>query len=328
MVWAAALSWLLVLSGCHDKPTQPPPPPPPESTSTGLVFNISGNVAYFNPVNDSVVGHGVLTNRVIVAGQTFHGSDVMAFADAHAWSIGVLQFFDLAVQSEAVLGGVPLDVAATPDLSKIYSITGNGNFYRFTPSDGDLDTVEVKLHPRRIALRPPNLERAWVVCQDSMFLHIIDAVEMAELDTLRFREPPSAIAFSTNGHNAYISFRGYPGHLVTYDADSLIPIGDFEIGPGPCELTVSSNDRYLAIADSTTGVLTLKDLVERTMWSLETGATISRVRFSPEVDCCFVLVTGRSEVLKIRLDDESPVVTDTLRFTPSSCEMIFWEDVH
>jgi DNA-binding beta-propeller fold protein YncE len=309
---------------CNDK-NKPPWRPPSSNYYEGLVFNLGGNVTFFDPGDLNVVDVDTLHSWVVVGAQVWKGNNEIVVADATTWRLAVLQLPEFELLTETYLGGAPQDVTSLPDMSHIFAVTANGNFWNYDQTTGTLDTLEVKLHPRRLALRPPAFDQAWVVCAGNNMLHIFDVTTMELVDTLSFELPPCAIAFRPDGLQVYIALTGNPGRLVTLECDSLQHVSDFTVGAGPFELDVSADGRYLAISDSLTGVLTFQDLESRRSWDFYAGGQLGRVRFSEPTQSCYVVSLRNSCVTRFKFGPDGPLPFDTLCTPETASELVIWD---
>ena len=206
-----------------------------------------------------------------------------------------------------------------------YVITQNSNFWVYSISSGQADTLEIGNTPRRVAIRPPYGVQAWIACAGDSTVRVVELQNLHSTDTLQFNLRPSAVAFSPDGNRAYVALAGTPGIIMVIDATTFEVINELQAGTGPFELAMSNDGRHLAAADSAGGRTRIWNLDSEHHWNIPTGGIAGRVRFSPGTNSFFVCSNELNEVLKIDLSSGIPTVTDTITIAPYLRELVLWE---
>lgn len=316
---------VLLLGSCRDKDDRPgsdvlAPP-------LGVVFSIpSGDVSFFDLESHEVV-HRVSMETWIIVACEFHPTMnwMLAVAEAQSSRVALWSLPSLAVLGSSPVGGAPMDVASDMNANILYSVTRNGAFWMATLSSGRLDTMEVRLYPRRMTMRPPGQNEAWVVCPGDCTLHVIRVREALRRDSVKFDYPPSDIAFSPDGVRAFIAFEGMDGGLREFDATTLALIQQHELGHGPYDMTMSRNGHHLAVADSSDARLFVFDFPggERRSAVLDSGAV--RVRYAESTGAWYVLSKTGGGLQVVSCSGDSLAVTDRVAIDEAISELIIWE---
>jgi DNA-binding beta-propeller fold protein YncE len=249
----------------------------------------------------------------------------LVVADASHSRVGILTLPDLHELTTKALGGVPVDMQISANGSHAYVITHNSNLWDYLTASDRVDTLEIGAEPRRIAMRPPLNQQAWITCPGDCTLYVIDLPHLQAEDTLFFGVQPSAVTFSPDGMIGYIALTGSPGTIQAVDASTRAAINVRDAGTGPFELAMSGDGRFLAAADSGAGRTRIWNLATGDRWDLAAGGHADKIRYSRGSNAFFVCVPERNYVLKIGLISGIPAVADTIAVAPDLRELTFWE---
>ncbi|HEY3294166.1 MAG TPA: WD40 repeat domain-containing protein [bacterium] len=296
----------------------------------GMVFTIAGGqvaeVNYFNLSTMDVVATLPFGARTVMASVMTPNGDKLAIADGRTDELVILQMPRLQQGPSVYLGGEPTDIDMDINASHLFAITHNGNFWIDSVGIERLDTLEVRLYPRRMAVRPPGRSEAWVVCPGNEALHVISLLHHEITYTETFEDmTPVDVQFSPCGAVAYVAFAGMPGSIVCYDADSLRPLSSYEAGPGPFDLAVSDDSTLLAASDSLSGTVTIWNLADNRSWTVRVGAWAGGLQFEQHSHTLYVMAVGINQIMKLEIGPAGPQVIDSLRLPQNMHNMILWE---
>ncbi|MDD5087381.1 MAG: hypothetical protein PHI18_01105 [bacterium] len=314
----------LVLGSCRDKEGNHDPDSlvPP----LGAAFCIpSGDVSFFALQSREVVHQIPMENWTIAAAEFHpHVHSILAVADAQNNRVALWSLPVLGVLGSASVGGSPADVACDPSGTVLYSLTRNGAFWIATLSTGRLDTIEVQVFPRRMAMRPPGNE-AWVVCPGDCTLHVIDVRHVVKRDSLKFDRRPSDVVFTPDGIRALIAFEGDDGGLCELDATTFAPVRERALGHGPYDMAMSWNGRYLGIADSLDARLFVFDLFNDGCSSAAVDSGAVRVRYAETTGHWYVYSIPGNGIQVVSFSGNTLAVADTVAVQSAITDFIIWE---
>lgn len=322
----ACVVCLFLLGSCRDKDDRQgsdvlAPP-------LGIVFSIpSGDVSFFDLESHEVVRRVSMETWIIVASE-FHPTMhwILAVAEAQSSRVAIWSLPTLAVLGSAPVGGAPMDIACDINANVLFAVTRNGAFWMATLSSGRLDTMEVQVYPRRMTMRPPAQNEAWVACPGDCTLHVIHVREALRRDSLKFDSPPSDVAFSPDGVRAFIAFEGASGGLREFDATSLAPINQRELGHGPYDMDMSRNGRYLAVADSADAQLFVFDFSNGDCRSAAVDSGAVKVRYAEATGAWYVLSKTGGGLQVVTWSGDSLAMTNRVAIDEAISELIIWEE--
>jgi hypothetical protein len=292
----------------------------------GIAFSVpQGDVSFFRMRPMEVVRTAQLSGWAVVASEVSTNAQWLAVADGAADRVALLKLPELRELSGAVVGGAPLDVDVDVTGELIYALTSNGAFWRYSVGSGTFDTLEVRLQPRRFALRPTDDREAWVVCGGNNTVHVVDLGQFSQSDTLTLQWPPTDIEFSRDGLRAYIALRGDSGYVAVFDASSRRMIGQHACGLGTLELAVSDDERLVAASDSATGLLNIWETASGRQWQVPVGRCALRTRFAHGSHACYVMSLDQTRLLRVEIGENGPGPSDTLSVLPMLRDFVLWE---
>lgn len=286
----------------------------------------ASQATYFDLTTLKILHSFPLPNYAVTATATNLHGDRLALADGRSDRIVLMQMPHLQETHNVLLGGEPVDIDVDVDAGHVYAITHNGNFWIDSVALDLFDTLEVRLFPRRLTLKPPARLEAWVVCVGNEALHIIDLPRRVIVRTDSFDSPPTDVAFSPDGSKAYIAFAGASGRVTSYNSATLEPLSNYPAGSGPFSLAVSSDGQLLAASDSLTGMVQIWDLASNQSWSVRAGNWAGSLYFMHETHTLYVLAEGLNQVKRVRIGANGPEAVDSLRFDGETRNMILWEN--
>jgi DNA-binding beta-propeller fold protein YncE len=291
-----------ISTSCH--PKEQPLPPALLTPPLGISFSIpSGDVSYFNFSSLEVIHTQPIGAVAIVASEITPSGGQLVIADAEANRISVLDLPGLEVLAESILGGDPSDIAVDGSGNVVYAVTLNGNLWRYTVDDANLDTLEASMTARRVSLRLPDRNEAWVACPRDSTVRLFDLVHFQPADTLRFDRRPTDVKFSLDGLMAYVALSGTPGAILAIDPGTLQVVDSQEFGIGSFDLSVNADDHFVAAADSSTGKLFVWNVIANRMEETLLGGHVMRPKFARHSDTCYVMEMVTSRVFQVAVSD-------------------------
>jgi DNA-binding beta-propeller fold protein YncE len=320
---------VVILGSCH--PKEPGEEPTEEGVypPMGLIFTLSGGgdsrLLYLDLRNFRIAHETVLQGASVKAVTVNANGDRLVLADGLTMQLSMLRLPGLSEVQVLPLGGNTEDLETDAGGWHIYAVTHNGSFWTDTVATGNLDTMEVALHPRRLTLRPPYRNEAWVVSSDQKKIQMINLVHREMFDSLEFSDTPTDVQFSPDGTKAYVALQGEQAGVAAYAPVSHNVLASYPGGEGPFELAVSDDGRYLAASDSTAGTVLLWDVASGGAWSVDVGAGAGPLSFEYRTHMLYVLATGEGRLTRMLVTENGPQTVDSLRLPyPSRC-FTMWE---
>ena len=324
---AAAICLIaLLFTSCNSKSPTRSNPEGLISPPIGIAFSIPGSEMTFFDLDecDTVQTQAMNQWAVVSAAINFQGSRLI-LADDNTTRIGVFSLPEFTQISITAIGGVPIDMQLSVTGSHAYIITANANFWIFSVSAQRFDTLETGLNPRRLTLRPPSSNQAWVACAGNSALYIYNLSNFQPLDTLYFAQIPTSVAFKPDGAYAYVALQGNPGIVEAFDANTREHIGFMEAGAGPFDLAMSSDGEWLAATDSLLHRVRFWGLSHLQQWDVGIGASPDRIRYSSNEHAFFVGCSQRSHIYRIDTSEEGPILSDSVAIAATVREFVLWE---
>jgi DNA-binding beta-propeller fold protein YncE len=293
----------------------------------GIAFSVpNGDVHYFQLSPLTSVALGKLPGWAITIASVSENGQYLAVAnDAIYHHVALLGLPEMNVLNETMIGGTPVDIEVNASGMQVYIATNNASFWAYSPSSGTFDTLELMLHPRRFALRPPEKNEAWVVCGAGNSIQVISLTQFTQIDTITLPKVPTDIQFSPNGQVYYVAMRGDTGELAMFSSASQQLIQSQPIGRGAFELAISDDGRYAAMTDSAEGKIHVWDTAVGSVWSLSVGGYPYRLHFARNSHWLYVLLRNQSRIIRISITENGLIEDDAITAPQTALEFILWE---
>jgi hypothetical protein len=299
---------------------------PPLGVVFSAVDGTSSVASFFDLSRMRVVSAMNLPGYIITASGQNLAADRLVLADARDDRIAIFQMPGMNLTHLGNLGGAPMDIEPSFGAGFVYAISRNGSFWIDSVAAGTFDTLEIALFPRRLTLRPPDQDQAWIVNESRKIIQIVLLSTEEMFDSMRFTEPPTDVSFSPDGATAFVSFAGPQSGITAYSATSHQAEANYPIaGTGPFDLAMSDDGEYLAAADSSQGDVNILHLQGGDLWSVHVGSDAGLVRFAHESHILYALAPVDNQVKRIQIGTDGPVLVDSVAFIASPSNMILWE---
>jgi DNA-binding beta-propeller fold protein YncE len=180
-------------------------------------------------------------------------------------------------------GVTPNGLAISPDSSTAYigNFTNPGQSILVMNIAAQMITATIQnvvAYPSGLTLTPDG-SQLWVASPLGTETDVIDTLSQTEIFRLNI-QASTDIAFNSTGTMAYItSDSTTPGQVIAVNTATFQIVNTYTVGVNPADISMSYGDRFLVVNNDTEGTISVIDLVENAVKTVQVGASPSGIAF-------------------------------------------------
>jgi YVTN family beta-propeller protein len=180
------------------------------------------------------------------------------------------------------IGVTPNGLAISPDSTTAYignfNVPGQILVMNIASQMITATVSNIVQYPSGLTLTPDGSE-LWVASPLGTEVDVIDTLSLTEIFRLNIQDTTD-IAFNSTGTTAYItSDANSPGQVIAVNTATFQTVNTYTVGASPSDISMSYGDKFLVVNNETDGTISVIDLGQNAVKTVQVGASPSGIAF-------------------------------------------------